>query len=120
MQHRHRKLGRGEDSVVLGVLVEVPEDLHSSLHRSRLRILLRVKAPVCLGDGLLSVRGKIIPEMLKVDALSTLHQCKRSRAIEMKMPEVFEKKKTGRVADTRDEGVHQREPINFSGILRGV
>ena len=110
----------GEEGVVLGVLIEVPEDLHPGLHCSRLRILLRVKAPIRLRDGLRSVRGKIIPEMLKVDALPARDKCKGRRAIEMKMPEIFQEKKSGRVANTRDEGIHQGEPIYFCGILRGV
>src|SRR5436190_1016624 len=83
---------------VHGVLVEVAKHLHPRLHRARLRILLRIEAPIRLGDRLSSVRGEIIPEVLEVDALATLHQCKWSRTVEVEMPEVLQQEEVGRVA----------------------
>src|SRR5207249_11226893 len=89
-------------------------------HRSQLRVLPRIEAAIGLGDGLRTVCREVVPEMLEVDALATAHQSKRCLAVEVEVPEILQKKEAGRIADARNESVHQRETVDFGRILRGV
>ncbi len=67
-----------------------------------------------------SVGGEIVPEMLEVDALATVHQGKRRLAIKMEVPKVPHQPDVAPVPDARQEGVHQSNPIHLAGILRRI
>jgi len=83
-------------------------------------VFLRVEAPVRFGNGLRAVGSKVVPEVLEVDALAPLHEGDRRWTVEVEMPQVLQEEKIGRVADARDEGVHQRKSIDLRRVLRSV
>src|SRR3984885_14987739 len=85
-QHWHGQLAFGqEDEIVDRVLIEGGELAEAGVHRTRLRIQLCVVFARGLAERL-RVRGKLVPEAVKIDAFASGDQPLHIRAAEAEMP----------------------------------
>src|SRR5262245_23298999 len=87
-QHRHLELLPGEAGEVLSIALEGAEHLEAGLHRARLRVSVRVELAILLCHRPGRVGREVIPEMLQIDALTTLNEREGRLAVKMKMPEI--------------------------------
>ena len=85
-KHRHRQGRLSKAGEILRVLFERPKVLKPSAHAAASGIGFRVNPTVALRNGMGSVGGEIVPEMLKIDAFATVYQRERRLAIEVEMP----------------------------------
>src|SRR4051794_35026522 len=85
-QHRHRQLGMGKLCKVFSGLRERDEVGPAGTHASGARVCKSVCLTVGLWNGVVLVGSKVVPVMLEIGALASLHQKFRSGPVEAEMP----------------------------------
>lgn len=119
-EHRHGQPRSCEAGKVFGVLFERPEVFKAGAHPARSGVSFCIDPAVTLGYGMLGVSGEVVPEMLKVNAFATLDEREGRLPVKVKMPEVTHQPNVTPVPDAGQKGVHQCDPLDLSGILRGI
>src|SRR5260370_3796528 len=105
-QHRHGQASLGKAGEILRVLLERAKVFEAGAHAARPAISFRVNLAVALRHRMFGVGGKIVPEMLKIDAFAAVYQRERGLAVEMAMPEVPHQPHVAPVSYARQEGIH--------------
>ncbi len=105
---------------LLGILIERAEVLHAGTDVIGPRELRRVHLAIRLRDRLGRIGGEVVPEVLEVDPLASLHQRQRRLTEEMKMPLIANQPDARPFADTGQIRVQQRDAANVARKLHGI
>lgn len=71
-------------------------------------------------DRFRRIGSEVVPEMLEVNALPSLHERQRGRTVEVEMPKVLQQKEVRRITNPRDKRIEQSDATHLGGILSGV
>ena len=71
-------------------------------------------------NGMIGIRGEVIPEMLEIDPLPAFDEGERRLTVKMKMPEIPEKPDGFPVTNPRKKCIHQRDTGHLAGKLCGM
>lgn len=119
-EDRHRQLRPGQRLEVLGGLRKRREVGPARAHPSRTSVGRGVGGAIRLGDRARLVGGEVVPEVLEVGPLTSLHEGLGRRTVEAEVPDAGVVVDRPPSRDAREERVHQHELLDLGRELRGV
>src|SRR5436190_16262984 len=95
-------------------MLEITKHFKARSHRVRLSVSSCIESAIRFGNGMLWIRGKVIPEVLEINPLAAGDKLKRRGAVEVKMPQIPQQPNAFPITHPGKKSIHQHDRIDFN------